>query len=254
MPRPRRPRRRRPRRATPGSDASACATAAGGPSTRTTTRSAPSRRAARAAGVSSATSLPADMITMRVQSAARLREDVRREQDGPAREPAQQVPHLHGLHGIEADGRLVEHEDGRIAEQRLRQRRRAGGSPSTASRSDAPPPSPRPQLAMTVVDGTPRAPPVEPLHPGHEAQVAPHAELRIQGHLLGQVADLAAAPPRGAPRRRRRPPGRDRRSARRSRSGNASACSCPSRSVPRSAATSPRAIAKDTSSTARTGP
>src|SRR5262249_54342088 len=54
---------------TPGSDASAAATSAGGPSTRTTTRSAPSRRAARPAGVSSATIWPPDMMTIREHSA-----------------------------------------------------------------------------------------------------------------------------------------------------------------------------------------
>ena len=120
----------------------------------------------------------------------RFREHVRREQDGPAGEPAQQVPHLHGLHGIEADGRLVEHENGRIAEQRLRQ----ADALSEAFRQ-LPGQTFRHRLQAAArddrLDGPPCAPSVEPLHAGHEAQIAPHGEVRIQGHLLGQVADLA---------------------------------------------------------------
>ena len=140
---PRRPRRRHRRRATPGSDASACATVR--------------RRAVHT------DDHPLRALETRREGRRRvLGDELARRHDHDARcraphasartcvesrtvrprEPAQQVPHLHGLHGIEADGRLVEHEDRADRRATPAPGRRAAGSPSTASRSDVPPPSP----------------------------------------------------------------------------------------------------------------
>ena len=125
-----------------------------------------------------------------------LRKDVAREEDRavPAQRP-HQLANLHHLGRVEADGRLVEHEDRRVAAERLcepdalpvalgertdaaaRHRREPAGREHGVHRL-------RPRRALHLLGAR------------DEVQVLEHRQLGIRRRVLRKVADRAPAEPR----------------------------------------------------------
>ena len=139
-----------------------------------------------------------------------LGQDVRAQDDGVlAAERLDQVARLDDLLRVEAAGRLVEDEHGRIAEQRLGQADALPAAPWTACRSDR---SARCAMrAFSIARSTSRRRSLDALDLAHEVQIRAHAHVGIERHGFGQIADVGAglerlAWRRRSPRPRRRPP------------------------------------------------
>ena len=122
-----------------------------------------------------------------------LGEDVAREEHRPrAAQAADELADLDHLRGIEPDRRLVEHEDRRIAEQRLRQPHalaialRERADPATRHARQA-------ERREHGVDGGGALCPLDALRARDESQVLDHAQLGIVRRVLREVADGAAA-------------------------------------------------------------
>ena len=122
-----------------------------------------------------------------------LGKDVAREEDGAlAAQAGEQLPHLHHLRGVEADGRLVEEEDRRLAEQRLRQADAL--AVALRQRADAPVGhAVEPACGEHTRDRARLRGARDALHAGDEAEVRLHAEVGVEGGVLGEVADRAPA-------------------------------------------------------------
>ena len=98
------------------------------------------------------------------------------------------APQLGPQDGVEADGRLVEHQHLGLAEQRRRRARRASAGRRRASRPGAARAPPRPTVSITAAIALA----VRPTTAREVAQVLLDAEVGVDRGRLGDVADPAA--------------------------------------------------------------
>ena len=106
-------------------------------------------------------------------------------------ERADQLAHLDDLARIEAVGRLVEDQQLRSAEQRLRDRHALPVSARELADQLVAVAAEREPLD-DLVDRARAARAFEPAKPSHERQELVHAHLRVERHVLGNVADAPA--------------------------------------------------------------